>query len=190
MIPAASDYARPPVDLTAFQRIAAADYLGDVTALELGRLRALRHECQAVEDSLSYLRRLVQGRLEILEAELARRSAGQPPSDLDALVAALPATMGDRAGSGRPSGRPPSRLEVPDDPTLTEELDAICDVAVLGSLPDLSDADLAVRLSGLSELERTVSARRRVVLDRLDALSAELTRRYREGEANPDSLLS
>ncbi len=187
---ASGDYARLPVDLTAFQRIADADYLGDVTALELGRLRALRRECQEVEDALSYLRRLVQGRLEIVEAELARRATGQPPSDLDTLVAALPAALSDRGATPRPSGRPPARLEVPDDPTLTEELDAVCDVATLGALPELSDAELAMRLSGLSELERTVSARRRVVLDRLDALSAELTRRYREGEATVDTLLS
>jgi hypothetical protein len=43
--------------------------------------------------------------------------------------------------------------------------------------------------SALVEFERDVSADRRDRHARLDALSAELVRRYREGEASVDGLL-
>jgi len=42
----------------------------------------------------------------------------------------------------------------------------------------------------LAGFERTVSALRRTLFDRIDAIEAELTRRYRTGEASVDSLLS
>ena len=41
----------------------------------------------------------------------------------------------------------------------------------------------------LAQFERNVSARRRAMFDRIDALQAEIVRRYRSGEANVDSLL-
>ncbi len=47
--------------------------------------------------------------------------------------------------------------------------------------------DLEHQLTGF---ERRVSDNRRDRYDRLDALSAELVRRYREGEASVDGLLS
>src|SRR5690242_19599644 len=50
--------------------------------LSLVELRALRRETQQKEADLSYLRRLLQGRIDILQAELARRSApGLPVPD-------------------------------------------------------------------------------------------------------------
>ena len=49
--------------------------------------------------------------------------------------------------------------------------------------------ELAVLAERLGALERDVSARRRRVYVALDALSAELTRRYRDGEASIDGLL-
>ena len=42
---------------------------------------------------------------------------------------------------------------------------------------------------GRAEFEQRVSHDRRERFDRLDALSAELVRRYRDGEASVDSLL-
>jgi hypothetical protein len=41
----------------------------------------------------------------------------------------------------------------------------------------------------LSDLEHAVSARRRSLHERIDALQSELTRRYKTGEATVDSLL-
>jgi hypothetical protein len=72
---------------------------------------------------------------------------------------------------------------------VTDELDAICDATRLAHLPDLDTAELAQLAAELTALEAVVSARRHLVFERLDALAAELTRRYRTGAASVDALL-
>src|SRR5690242_10810807 len=59
------------------------------TALSMDELRAKRAESQAVEVGLSYLRRLAQGRLDIVAAEQRRRAEGGEPVDHDHLVESL-----------------------------------------------------------------------------------------------------
>jgi hypothetical protein len=175
------------MDLEPYHRIASGAYLGELTRRPIGEIRAMRTECQRVEDTLSYLRRLVQGRLDIVRAEHDRRLAGGAPSALAELVAQLPETLAQHVGGS--STRPPHDLLPPDDPDVTADLDAICNVDTLASLPKYSSDELRHLLDGLVDLEQVVSGRRRVLFDRLDALSAELTRRYRSGEATVDALL-
>ena len=67
-----------------------------VERLDLAELRARREEAEAEEADVSYLRRLLQGRLDILRAELERRSAGGD-QDVAALLAGLPAILSDDA---------------------------------------------------------------------------------------------
>ena len=59
-----------------------------------------------------------------------------------------------------------------------------------GRLPDLDDEELARLRAAIGEFERRVSDDRRARFERLDALSAELVKRYRDGEADVDSLLA
>ena len=176
------------MDLTSFERIVADGYLDDIESLPLADLRARRAECQAVEDSLSYLRRLVQGRLDIVHAEIDRRASGAP-SDLASLVAALPSILSSHVAGG--SGNRLTLAQAPvDDPTMTAELDTCCPPERLGELPSLPPDTLDTIAADLTALERVVSVRRRQSFDRLDALSGELARRYRTGEATVDSLLN
>ena len=170
-----------------YERIVSEGYLDDLGVLSLDDLRRRRGECQGVEDSLSYLRRLVQGRLDIVHAELDRRASGAP-SDLASLVAALPTILSSHVAGG--SGSRLAFAEMPaDDPTLTAELDQCCPLERLGQLPELDPSVLQVVADGLTLLERVVSDRRRQSFDRLDVLSGELARRYRTGEASFDALL-
>ena len=53
----------------------------------------------------------------------------------------------------------------------------------------MADDELRQVTDALAEFERQVSGRRRAMFDRIDALQAEIVRRYRSGEANVDSLL-
>lgn len=171
-----------------YLRIAETGYLGDLTGRSMAELRELRAECQRVEDAVSYQRRLVQGRLDILQAEHERRRSGQPPADLETLVASLPGTLA--AGVAGPRrGHTTYEHELEDADEASAEVDAIIDAAQLAALPSLDAADLAVVTERLRELEKTVSARRRVLFDRLDALADELGRRYRDGETTVDTLL-
>jgi hypothetical protein len=59
----------------------------------------------------------------------------------------------------------------------------------LETLPTLSDEALHQVHDQLEALEREVSDRRRQFFDRIDTLQAEITRRYRTGEASVESLL-
>ncbi len=75
-------------------------FVADVEALGLDELRSRRSEAEAEERSISYLRRMMQGRLDILRAELERRARGGE-HDLSALVAGLPMILSGRRWSMR-----------------------------------------------------------------------------------------
>src|SRR2546421_7741342 len=139
-------------------------FIGDVSTLDAAELRTRRADCLDVEAKVSYLRRLAQGRLDIVSAELDRRAGGGPATDLSDLVKALPQILADRSRPPGP-GRMPTNLQPPDDPELTAELDAISGPNALGSLPDLSEDDLRAVSSRLRDLERRMSAQRQAVFD-------------------------
>jgi hypothetical protein len=150
-------------------------------------VRAARAELQEVETGLSYVRRVVQGRLDIVNAELARRRDGGEPGDLRALIEELPSILGEHLRAPG-VGRLPTGLG---EGTVDPELEArLADAAVAGDdLPGLTDDALAALGTRLGDLEREVSDRRRDLFASIDALQAELTRRYRTGEADVESLL-
>ena len=61
--------------------------------------------------------------------------------------------------------------------------------AGLDEYSSMSDEDLDARLDELREMEREVSTVRQRVHEVQDQLTAELARRYRSGEASPESAL-
>lgn len=168
---------------TDLDRVLAEDFLADLPTLDAEDLRARRAESLAVEAKVSYLRRLVQGRLDIVSAELERRAGGGTAGDLAGLVDQLPQILADRSRPPGP-GRMPTNLQPPDDPDLTRELDDISGPNALGSLPDMSDSDLRGVSDRLRALERRVSAQRQAVFDVIDLVQKELTSRFEEPEAD------
>jgi hypothetical protein len=153
-------------------------------------LRRLRAECQSVETQLSYLRRLVQGRHDIVTAEQARRLRGGDPDDVHGLVEQLPEILSDRIRAPGP-GRLPSSIEPPEPSgRLVDRLGSINEAVPLDAPDALGDDDLAAAAGQLADLEGEVSALRRAMFDRIDAIEVELTRRYADGEAHVEDLLS
>src|SRR3954453_18838886 len=59
-------------------KVLASNYLEGLERLPLDEVRSLRDDAGQEETDLSYLRRLLQGRIDIATPELARRSAGAP----------------------------------------------------------------------------------------------------------------
>ena len=170
-------------------RLLAENYLEGLERVPVSELRRRKGECQEVEVALSYLRRLVQGRLDIVEADLRRRAGGQG-GDLSDVVDRLPQIL---AGSNRPAGAA-GRLAAPMAPdvnlrVLTADLDRIIDVDKVGALPEMTEEEASAVAADLSELEGRVSEQRRVLHTRMDQLHAEIDRRYQSGEANVDALL-
>jgi hypothetical protein len=171
-------------------RILEPAYMADLTARPIEQIRAMRAECQEIETGLSYLRRVVQGHLDIVAAEVVRRRDGGEPDDVAALVDRLPQILGDHLrapGTGRlPTTFGPGRP----DPELEGRLDRIVAGSGIDVLESVADEDLLQARDDLTVLESETSARRRALFDRIDALQAELTRRYRSGEASVETLLS
>jgi hypothetical protein len=164
-------------------------YLSGLRSLTIERVRAMRAECQGLENALSYIRRLAQGRLDIVGAELERRRAGGDPGDLGDLIGRLPDILADR-GQGVGLGRPPQQLSAEDDAVdYTAEVDEIMSPGLVGSVDGLSDAELEDVRARLEDYERLTSDRRRMMHTIIDTLQSEITRRYRSGEASVDTLL-
>ena len=164
-------------------------YLGDLPSRNMDEVRSMRAECQEVETGLSLLRRVVQGRLDIVGLELQRRADGGDPEDLADLIARLPEVLSDRTrapGVGRlPQIMTPGEMP----PDLEAELDRIVGTGHLADLPSVDDATLQTMAEELSAFEQRVSGHRRDLFERIDALQAEITRRYKTGEASVDTLL-
>lgn len=174
---------------TTLAEILADDYVGDLQQIPIEELRAKRAACKEIETGLSYLRRLIQGRLDVVAAEQSRRDEGGDGDDLEDLIARLPELL---AGSTRSpgNGRLPESIGTGTvDEALAARLDGIINHAHLDDPGQLGDDALTAAREELTAFEHEVSGLRRALFDRLDAFEAELTRRYRTGEASVDSLL-
>ncbi|MHB9860754.1 RsiG family protein [Streptomyces sp. YIM S03343] len=156
----------------------------ELTGLSLPELRALRRDAQRDEADLSYVRRLLQGRIDILRAELTRRS----PEPTAPVVDRLPEILTDGPARTRSSAR-----HVTVGTPYGEEYRLLA-AEMLGEveLSDLearTDAELNTAMGRLVHCERHVSRRRQHLQRTTDDCSAEITRRYREGEAQVDDLV-
>ena len=113
------------------------------------------------------------------------------PGDLSDLIAQLPDLLADPQRSSDAAPRSPRSLDVGAvSDELAAQLDQIVDVDALADLRSLDDEALAATVSRVVDFEHWVSERRRTVQAVLDALQAEIARRYRDGEATVDGLLA
>ena len=160
-------------------RIRDPGYIEGLGDLSLDDLRAKRDECMAEREYLSLLRRLVQGRAEILRAELEQRGSNADAAPLVERLAEI--LTADEHGRG-PSRGEALRVGVPEEEMLlarrrVERL--VADVG-LSDPSTLDDVRLAGAVEALLSEERTVSDARGDVLDVLDAVQDELKRRYKD----------
>lgn len=158
-------------------RVLAADFAENLEDIDLDELRRRRDVCRAEREYLSFLRRLLQGRRDILQAELERRRGG---GDEESLVNQLAAILADA-----PVG--PSRGEalvvtIPDEEiTLARRrVERLVSDSRLSDLPSLSDQELREAIGRVDEEERGLSDLRSRVIGVHDSLQAELVRRYRD----------
>jgi hypothetical protein len=157
----------------------------DPRQLTLVELRALRSRLQDEDDAVSYARRVAQARLDLVQLELARRRS---PAEADDVSARLREVLAQQLTGG--PARPPRPTEDLSDHPLAAELEALCTQHHFGRLESLDEAELTSLSAAIAEFEQRVSADRRSRFERLDELSAELVRRYRDGEADVYSLLA
>lgn len=162
----------------------------DLRELTLVDIRDRRAIAEIIEESISYLRRVIQVRLDILGTELAHRRSGEPPADASELVRRLPEILAEHGGAAAPRHAAPRDLRAPvSDEALTAALDEIVPTSRLATVDEIDDDDLAELVDRVETFEAEVSATRRHLHSRLDALQTEIVRRYRTGEASVDALL-
>jgi anti-sigma-K factor RsiG len=167
-------------------RVLSEGYLDGLTDMPLSEVRELRNEAEQEEADLSYLRRLLQGRVDIIRAELARRRGefGESESIIDQLPNILADDRGPARGLGRHTVIEPSRVD--EHRRLVERLVADSDLSALaGRTAD----QLEETIARFGEHEKEISEQRHKVQAVMDACAAEITRRYREGEADVSALL-
>ncbi|MGW0824900.1 RsiG family protein [Streptomyces sp. NPDC002845] len=193
----------------------------DFSRLRLPELRALRRDAQRDEADLSYVRRLLQGRIDILRAELARRGgpAGPSPSRPGAAGSGIGRGLGTGARSGAGTGlgsglgsgsglvdrlseiltdaparqRSSARHVTVGTPHGEEYRRLAAEMLAEVELSDLSartDEELGEGIGRLIRYEQEASRRRQRLQRTADDCSAEIARRYREGEAQVDDLLT
>ncbi len=158
-------------------RILDVSYLDALDAKSLDELRSMHEESLEVETEVSYVRRIAQARIDILEAELDRRVRGGSVGDL---VEALPRILAhDGPRSAPASSRLPRHLAPSMDIRWQRGLEHLIADSTLVNLPTLPDEELRATRDQLHELEREVSARRRALHEVIDRIELELADRLK-----------
>jgi hypothetical protein len=172
------------------ERVSDPSFARGLDQRSIEELRAMRSESKEGENELSFERRLCQARMDILRAELRRRSGeGQGSEDL---LERLPQILAGEAGGGAerlPERAPdysiPRNADVP-----RRRIEEIVGEQTLARLTTLGTEEIEQILVTLTDHERTVSVRRRAVQEVMDLIQAEIVRRYQTGEADPTSALT
>jgi hypothetical protein len=157
-------------------RISRSDFVEGLGDLPLEEVRSRRDECLAEREYLSLLRRLVQGRAEILRAEIERRGGDDRGPLVDRLADIL------SAESHGPARGEAVRVRIPEEEMLLarRRVERLVSDAGISDPTTLDDERLNAAIERLVAEERDVSASRGTVLTALDALQDELKRRYKD----------
>jgi hypothetical protein len=178
-------------------------------AVSIIELRIRRDACQRAEVALSYVRRLLQGELDIVAAELAARGrgvrgdTGRLVEDLPTILAGTSANAPSQATAHEPrmtmagvaegwSEQKELALEDLVEEVLVAELKGdekrqpVLPGANLGAF---GDEELRSLAELLRSAETSVSTRRRTLHDQIDQLQTTIVERYKVGAADADILL-
>jgi hypothetical protein len=176
----------PPAGGAAVDELLEPGFLDGAMQASMADVRRLRRQAEQEEVNLSYTRRLLQGRLDIVRRELQRRAE----HDGRSLVDLLPEILSEK-GRGPAHGLGRHQTVQPSAPEEYESwVNCLAPDVDLSAISDLTDAKLEKAARALAEAESGLSERRRGVQQVMDGLAAELGRRYREGEADVAALLA
>lgn len=177
------------MDQDRLETILGTSYLDDLAEASTQELRRRRVECEEQERGLSYARRVLQGRLDILRAELLRREQGGDAT-ASSLLSRLPDILGRDQAPTDPLQARATRVDVPAGAeNYGDEVEAIVSEATMLSLPEHSATELEELIDRLTAYESELSRLRRRLFDLIDRIRDELAARYKDGRANIGELL-
>ena len=152
------------------------EFIKGLPSVDTNELRRRRTLCGDLDTELSYYRRLLHGRMDLLAFEIRRRAGEEERS----LLEALPEILASGVGSGPGLGLRQLDFEMPDIPERGERaVDHVLADDFLARLPEMADKELLEIQERLTEVEVEVSRQRRAVYEAYDRVQEELTSRYR-----------
>lgn len=167
-------------------RVTDPDYRAGIEDRSDDELKAMLGESAEAENEVSFERKLCQGRIDILKAELSRREEGGDSSDL---VSRLPQILaGDEPRTGGSEPSLPSRapdFSIPRNADIPRRrVEEIAGEQTLARLPQLPDEEIRSVIRALSEHESNLSARRKALHEVIEILQRENIRRMKSGETD------
>ncbi|MEI2642390.1 MAG: hypothetical protein V9G10_08675 [Candidatus Nanopelagicales bacterium] len=163
----------------AVDRVLDASYVADLTELPVAELRRRREEADREEAWLSYVRRMLHGRIDILEGEGVITADGE--LDLQALIQSLAGQMGP--------GQYHAAVDVIESPGGGRRaVERLIDRAGLDDQAALTDEQRTQRLEQLRAMEKEVSETRSRVHDVQDLLAEELAARLKADGVDTETL--
>jgi hypothetical protein len=154
--------------------VRAAEASPELSALRLDELRAYRADLSTEEERVSYWRRLLQGRVDILEVRAASGSLVSP--------ADLVRVLGDTG-----TGRSRRALMLVESPEELPDLPDLQELTLLWAADPQEADDVTDLVERLRDWEKVLSDYRRALHERIDAATGELVVRYR---ADPSAALA
>jgi hypothetical protein len=156
-------------------------FLSDIGGIPLEELRSRRQLAVEVENELSYYRRLLHGRMDLLRFEQRRRSGQEKRSLIESLAEIL-------SDPSRGEGHEPRRVILDTDlPPMPEtgrrEVDAVLGDDVLANLDSVDDEGIERAIGAVQEIEEVISGKRQQVQQVADFLATQIAERYRAGSA-------
>lgn len=165
-------------------RVTDASYVQGLSEKSDTDLRAMVSEATEAENEVSFERKLCQGRIDILKAELTRRKDGKDVGDLVARLPQILAGDTPAQGEGLPSRAPdfsiPRNADIP-----RRRVEEIVGEQTLARLPQLPDEEISSVIDALIEHEATLSSRRKDLHEVIYALQQENVRRLKGGATDP-----
>jgi hypothetical protein len=155
-------------------------------SMSTAEIRVARAALQMQEDVISFVRRMAQGRCDLARDEQRRRVDGTPASGIS--VSDIANVFGQEHGGG--SSRPPRETNISAEHALIVELEKLCQEISFGELRTLDDKSLENVVQQLSRFEIAQSLERKALFSSIDALKAQLVKRYKDDGVNVDSLLA
>ena len=177
----------PDASRRTVDRIFDPSYVQNLTTVPVEELRRKKAECEVLEAEVSYARRLIQGKLDILRHGV-ERVAGGDKLEVTEMVEDLPGILSE--GVGGSASRLPRIIAPANADTQRREVERLASTADLTRLEELSAAELEEIVERLAEAEKETSHRRRRIQGVMDSITGELIRRYREGREDPTAILS
>ena len=153
-------------------------FVQGLDAADLDELRERRDVALAEREYLSLLRRLLQGRAEILKAEMQGRGTDEGSAPL---VDRLAQILADDEPTGTSRGEALT-IALPEEELLLarRRVERLAGDAGISDPTALDDEALSSAIEALATEERGVSDARRGVMDALDTVQDELKRRYKD----------